>query len=341
MGAVQNLEPNEARGAYLRLLCAFAALAAGAAAIVFVVSLLRALPPVASSATGSLAGASAASTAPPSAPSPQAAPAFPSPPRGAVVFGAQAGTDALGLAIVPARQSIGLQASVLDPNGAGIKGLAVAFDVLRSGGRKTIAVASACGAGCYRATASVARPQSVTVVIGRAERVSFAMSQAWPPPPAATIVASATRVYKSLRTLVIHDIFGDGHVSLNTIYRIVAPDKLAYAIRGDGDSVIIGNRRWDKPSGSTRWLTQAQEPVQQPTPFWVSAVDAHLLGTVSLHGHPAWKVSFFDPQTPGWYTLLIDKASLHTMDMRMTAHAHFMHDTYGSFNAPITITPPR
>jgi hypothetical protein len=24
----------------------------------------------------------------------------------------------------------------------------------------------------------------------------------------------------------------------------------------------------------------------------------------------------------------------------MTAHSHFMHDTYGAFDAPLTISPP-
>jgi hypothetical protein len=341
MGAAHQVEPpGPLSGAYVRLLCAFAALAAGATAVVFVVSLLRALPPVASSATSSAGGAASTSSALPSAPSPQTSSGFPAPPRGAVVFGGQAGRDALGLAVVPKKRSVVLQASVLDQNGAGIRGLSVSFDVRGSGARQRSA-ASPCGAGCYRTTAAVARPQSVSVVIGRTLRVSFAMPQAWPPPPAAALVARASRVYKSLRTLVIHDIFGDGHASLNTVYRIVAPDKLTYQIQGGGDAVIIGTRRWDRPSGSTRWVTQAQTPIRQPAPFWVSAVDAHLLGTVSVAGRPAWKVSFFDPQTPGWYMLLIDKASLHTMDMQMTAHAHFMHDTYGSFNAPITITPPR
>jgi hypothetical protein len=256
------------------------------------------------------------------------------------VFGGKAGTDAVGLAVVPHKRSVGLQLSVLDQNGAGIRGLSVSFDVRGSGSLRATAAASACGAGCYRGATSVSRPESVTVVVG-ARRVSFAMPQTWPPLPAAALVARASRVFKALRTLVIHDTFGDGHASLNTIFRIVAPDRLTYAVHGGGDAVIIGAQRWDRPSGSTRWLTQAQAPIQQPTPFWVDAVDARLLGTVSVNGRAAWKVSFFDPQTPGWYTLLIDKASFHTLDMLMTAHAHFMHDTYSAFNTPISITPPR
>jgi hypothetical protein len=59
----------------------------------------------------------------------------------------------------------------------------------------------------------------VTVVIG-ARKASFAMPQAWPPPPAIALVARASRVLRALHTLVIHDTFGAGHASLNTVFRI-------------------------------------------------------------------------------------------------------------------------
>ena len=86
----------------------------------------------------------------------------------------------------------------------------------------------------------------------------------------------------------------------------------------------------------------SQYPVHQPVPFWRSASDAHLLGTVSDHGHPAWKVSFFDLSGgPGWFTIIVDKASLHTTQLWMTAQDHFMHESYGSFNTPIAINAPK
>src|SRR5438067_2165269 len=83
-------------------------------------------------------------------------------------------------------------------------------------------------------------------------------SATWPPPPAAKLVAEATAVYKGLHTFVIHDNFGDGHASLNTIYWIVAPDELVYQVHGGGDAVIIGTSRWDRPAGTKRWIASAQ-----------------------------------------------------------------------------------
>jgi hypothetical protein len=81
--------------------------------------------------------------------------------------------------------------------------------------------------------------------------------------------------------------------------------------------------------------------VTQPVPFWVSWVDARILGTVTVGGVPAWRVSFFDPRTPGWYTILVEKPTFRTVDVRMVATAHFMHDVYGPFDSKVTVSPPR
>ena len=53
-----------------------------------------------------------------------------------------------------------------------------------------------------------------------------------------------------------------------------------------------------------------------------------------------WDVSFFDPRTPAWFEVLLDRRTLRTFDLRMNTTAHFMHDTYGPFNARLAIEPP-
>jgi hypothetical protein len=325
-------------GAYTRLFAAFAAVGAGATAVVFGVLLVQGLPAIVTSASTSSA-ASAPATTPAAVP---AAPAgYPAPPKGAVVFGAEAGLRVLGLSVVPGRGKIELQASVVGEQGNGLKGLSVSFDVAGTPGKKTTAAAKPCGAGCYRAVVPVARPTSVEVHLTGEKPVSFGMPATWPPAPATAIVSRAAAVWRNLVTLTFHDSLGDGHVVLNTVWKAVAPDRLEYTIESGGASILIGNTRWDRAPGSTRWVKSAQFPVHQPVPFWQSVTNAHLLGTVTYHGKPAWKISFFDPTGgPGWFTIVVDKSTLHTMDMSMTANAHFMHDTYGPFNAPIAINPP-
>lgn len=333
------------RAVYGRLLAALVALVAGTAALIVAVLLLHGLEPIATTATTSSGSTSAAST---TTPTPPETTGFPAPPKGAVVFGAQAGDDALGLAVSPGARGVALQASLVGyPKGVsgGISGVKVRFRVERRNGTSvTTGVALPCGSGCYRTDALVADPAKVTVLLPghTPSSVAFALPSIWPPAPAATIVTRAARVWRDLHTLVFRDLLSTGgSVTLDTLWKIVAPDRLAYEIKGSGSSVIIGDRRWDKPEGGTTWQESQQAPVDQPQPFWVSATDVRLLGTVSVHGRPAWRISFYDPGTPGWFTILVDKATMHTVDIRMTAIAHFMHDTYGPFNAPISIKPPK
>jgi hypothetical protein len=255
-----------------------------------------------------------------------------------VVFGGYAGTDLVGLAILPRWRPL-LQVEVINQNGHGVEGLALRLNVRGTDDQSATATGIGCGSGCYRASVAVRRPRLVTITFEGMQTI-VAMPRAWPPPPAALLVERATRIYKALHTFVIHDELGDGHAEVHTLWRIVAPNELAYDVRGGGESIIIGSRRWDRPDGSTRWLEEPQVPIKQPTPFWVDIVDARLLGVVDVDGRSTWKVSFYDPATPGWYTLLIDRKTLRTLDMVMTAPAHFMHDTYSAFDTPLVISPP-
>jgi hypothetical protein len=36
----------------------------------------------------------------------------------------------------------------------------------------------------------------------------------------------------------------------------------------------------------------------------------------------------------------VDKSTFETLDVHMIAAAHFMHDVYGPFDAPLTVDPP-
>jgi len=66
-----------------------------------------------------------------------------------------------------------------------------------------------------------------------------------------------------------------------------------------------------------------------------------LLGSDTVAGRAAWVLSFVTPQVPAWFTVWIDKQTHRTLELRMTAAAHFSQHRYGPFNAPLTISPPR
>jgi len=276
---------------------------------------------------------------------PAKAPAFPAPPRGALVFARQDRTDVLALAVLPRRGGLLVRASLIGQQGQGVRGLRVTLTA-RGTSSQLRRVASACGAGCYEATLPLrSPPRAVRVDIRRPARTTtwnVQLPAPWPARDATALVARATRVWKDLRSLTYTDRLSSGPgQSVISHWRAVAPDRLAYTIEGGGgEAVIIGESRWDRSEGGA-WLKSSALRVHQPQPFWVTAIDAHVIGSSRIGGRPVWRVSFFDPKTPGWFVASIDKASARTLDVRMWATAHFMHDTYGRFNAPLAIDPPR
>ncbi len=263
---------------------------------------------------------------------------FPSPPRGAVVYSRRMGDDALALGILPAAARSIVQASVVGPQGEGVSGLAVAFVVQG----QTISARS-CGDGCYRAAVAIdGRPRSVDVVVDGASttRWSVVLPRQWPPRSAASLVARAERVWRSLSSLSFDETLGSGSGRVVTSsWRVQAPDRLAYRIVGGPSAIVIGKRRWDKSPGKP-WKASSQSPIRQPVPTWVRPTDARIVGATVVRGRPALVVTFFDASTPGWFRLVVDRATLRTLDVRMVATAHFMHDRFHSFDETPAIRPP-
>ena len=270
---------------------------------------------------------------------PTSSAAFPSPPPGAVVFSREAGDDALALAVLQQKAGLLVQASIVGPDGAGVPGLRTAFAA-----RGASAAGSDCGAGCYRATLPIrGRPRAIELVVdgGIATRWRVSLPSRWPPRDATTLIAGATRAWRSLRTLSFRErLASDPEHVVTSTWRVQAPDRLAYEIERGASAVIIGKRRWDKDPGGA-WKSSSQFPVNQPTPQWVSATNAFVIARMTARERPAWRVSFFDPKTPAWFTVVLDRQTLRTLDLRMVTTAHFMHQVYGAFDATPAIRMPR
>jgi hypothetical protein len=270
---------------------------------------------------------------------------FPAPPAGSIVLAREDGPDVLAIALPPAPSGGSAQISVVGQEGTGVDGLTVSLATTRASG-VTTSPAKACGVGCYRASlGSGSTPKAVRVRVERAAHTTVwnvPLPAAWPAPDASAIVARATRIWTNLSSVSYSDRLGsDATNVLLTHWQVVAPGRLAYQIERGSQAVIIGERRWDRPTATGTWHESSAIRLHQPAPFWVSSTDAHVLGSGSFDGHAVWHVSFYDPRTPGWFEVSIDKRSGRTLDLHMFATAHFMHDTYGGFNAPIKIVPPK
>jgi hypothetical protein len=267
---------------------------------------------------------------------------FPAPPQGAVVYSRQLGSAALALGVIPLHDQVAVQASVLSGQGTGVPGLDVSF-LSQSGAS---AAAQACGDGCYRATLPVrGRPASVTVAIHggpNAVRWRVALPATWPPPDGTALVLRAGRVWRSLRSLSFHEhLASSPAAAVESSWRVAAPGRVAYTVVGEGGGVIIGAHRWDQRTSNGPWVESAQTPLTQPVPAWGLIADAHVLGTTTVQGRSAWLISFFDPATPAWFEVALDRDTMHTLETHMVATAHFMTDTYGAFNTTPPIVPPK
>ncbi|MDP9256173.1 MAG: hypothetical protein M3Q31_06425 [Actinomycetota bacterium] len=266
----------------------------------------------------------------------------PLPPHGALVLARGHGDLAVALAARRAGSDLRLTGTVVAGDGTGLSGLRVRFAV---DGRR-LPPARPCDAGCYasatRASSAVSR-----IAIGLSGRgrppstVTFALPAHWPV-SAAPLLRGAERVFRSLRGLVYRERLSNGpSVTSTSVWRSEAPNRLSYRTATGNAGVIIGKTRWDLVGGGGWKRSFQHPPLVMPSPPWgAGAYDVTLLGAGRLNGRAVVRFSMFEPTTPAWYTVTLDRSTLRTLDVSMTAAAHFMQDRYVAFNPVRRIRPP-
>ncbi len=224
----------------------------------------------------------------------------PSPPAGAVVLARQADDLAIALALAPGRGHTTATVTALAQDGTG-----AAVDV-SIGGEE----AATCGSGCFRTELPSPPPRRIGVEVARPGRptrtIGFRRPLEWPAPPATALAHAAARAFRGLRTVTIHETLAAdaGHVQ-RTVFQLAAPNKLSYRIAHGPSGIVIGGDRWDR-TGAGPWKKSPQTPLPQPTPFWQSVADAHLIAEERRAGRRVDVVSFYDRAVPAWFTVRID-----------------------------------
>jgi hypothetical protein len=266
----------------------------------------------------------------------------PPPPHGALVLARGDGDLALALAVRRAGSGLRLGATVIASDGMGLSGLDVRFAV----GTRRPLQAKPCGAGCYAWSAPAqGSARRVTISLsgrGRApSSVAFVLPAHWPV-SAAPLLRQAERVFARLRSVAYRERLSSGPMATVTSeWRSEAPDRLSYRSDDGNAGVVIGATRWDLVVGGGWKRSPQNPPLVAPVPPWgAGAYDVTLLGGGSLGGHPVVRLSMFEPTTPAWYTVTLDRGTLRTLQVSMTATAHFMLDSYTQFDAARQIKPP-
>jgi len=253
------------------------------------------------------------------APAPQLAsdqpsPGPPAPPADAIAVAREVGPYGVALASEPTRLTV----LVLSPAGGGADGLDVRID-----GRH----ATACGHGCYRIEERHGR--TATVVVDGLARV-------FPSPRGRrdarrTTVTSFRRFFRRAKTVEYLERLASSPTNvLVSRWRLEAPDRVGYTIRGGSQAIIIGAHRWDRSSPHAPWVESPQSPVTQPLAPFRKATN---VWRISKHD-----VVFYDPTIPAYFELVTHDrpTALH-----MIAAAHFMTDRYLSFGSTPRLRAPR
>ena len=262
----------------------------------------------------------------------------PAPPRGTVVFAAEAKELAVGLSVRPGTP-LGLTATVIGQTGFGVDGLDVRLSARSAAGTRSVA-AHPCGHGCYAGSIALAHPSRFDVVVsgdGAPRTLAFPVRQ-WPPPVGTAFLSRATRSFGELQSVVYREhLAADPIHAITTLWTLAAPGSVEYTIAGGAQGIVIGRRRWDRPSPTAPWTLSVSDPLTQPAPPWgTRSRDARIMRESPSDVTLSW----VDPVIPAWYTATFTRAKALPATLRMTAPAHFMEHRYLAFDTPVTITPP-
>lgn len=268
-------------------------------------------------------------------------------PDGAVVVAQEDRDLAVALALKPQSGKLLALVTALDQEGTGAAGLDVRVSVATRGGATVSATAQPGPLGTYQALLPASgRPESATVDVAgpgaAAKPLRFALTGAWPPRPATALLAKVDRAYTRLASLVTHERLASSPTNaIVSVYHAVAPSTLEIVSSNGLRAIVIGNRRWDKSGGGPWRESPQQPPIASIAPFWSGVIeDPTVLRRTTYEGRPATVLSFAAPQIPAFFEITVDDATDRTVDLRMTASAHFMHHRYGPFNTTLAIRPP-
>ena len=163
------------------------------------------------------------------------------------------------------------------PDGFGVDGLDVRLSARSAAGTRSVA-AHPCGHGCYAGSIALAHPSRFGVVVsgdGAPRTLVFPVRQ-WPPPLGTAFLSRATRSFGELQSVVYREhLAADPIHAITTLWTLVAPGSVKYTIAGGAQGIVIGRRRWDRPSPTAPWTLSVSDPLTQPAPPWGPARGTH------------------------------------------------------------------
>ncbi len=304
-------------------------------AVLLTVGLLTALPPARGpevAAAGATDATAAGATASPNE----------------VTLAANAGELLLTLTIGPTENGPAvLSATLQGPLGEPVEDATVRLRLFPPDGAAPLEVALTARGGRYfglgdlapdgrwRIEADVARPA------GPVATARFALDL--PSGGARVLLAEADRAMNRLTSARERQVLTDGRSMLTTEYEFVAPDRMHSRTSGGGETIAIGDRRFDRAAGGSWSATTWPAPGGYRWPrfdYARTATDVTLLGREDLDGVSCWLVTFYDAEEGARYTFWIGERDSLVRRQAMFYTGHYMDSRFSDFNAPLTIEAP-
>ncbi len=140
---------------------------------------------------------------------------------------------------------------------------------------------------------------------GLPRSLAFPVRQ-WPPPLGTAFLHRATRNFSELQSVVYREhLASDPTHAITTLWTLAAPGSVEYAIAGGPQGIVIGRRRWDRPSRTAPWTLSVSEQLTQPAPPWgTRSRDVRVMGESASNVTLSW----VDPVIPAWYTTTFTRA---------------------------------
>jgi len=129
------------------------------------------------------------------------------------------------------------------------------------------------------------------------------------------------------------------------VYRLQAPDRLAFRTDRGVELVVIGRRQWlrTRPGAYATGEYGAGLPFLTRSWFrWtVYGRSVRLLGIRDTRGSRVAELALFDEATPAWIRLTIDVATKRVTEEEVSSKSHITRTRYRAFNQPLQIESPR
>ena len=201
-----------------------------------------------------------------------------------------------------------------------------------------------CGVGCWRVAVAEPGPELTATVTDQGRVYAATVPSEWSGSKsgqAERLLGAAQAQMRRLKTLRMRESVTSGvGQAVRLSYRMQAPDRMAYETNTGTDLIAIGK---------TAYETTGNGEIDK-RPFGADGFRLDQLFRWTVYGRTArWlgsangisRIALFDPASPIWYRLEIDRKTKRIVGERLIAGGHYMTRRYHAFNRRLDLEAPR